>query len=67
MTTDRELEALVIEREHLRAALLSVPCPGGGFTGMPKDAEANVALCIKHDVCGCQYGDALRVYEQSQD
>lgn len=39
-------------------------CPGGGFNGMPKDAEPTVALCLDHGVCGCIYGDAVKEIER---
>jgi len=52
----REAEAKI---ERLRAALLSAWCPAGGFNGMPADAEATVALCLKHGDCGCTFGSAL--------
>ena len=41
-------------------------CPGGGFNGMPKDAEPTVALCLEHGVCGCIYGDAVQHIERLQ-
>jgi hypothetical protein len=47
------------EANALRAALRSARCPGGGFNGMPKDAEPTVGLCLDHKVCGCDLGAAL--------
>jgi hypothetical protein len=54
------------EIERLRAALLTVPCPGGGWNGMPAELEgrATVADCMSHG-CGCIYGAALRGNEQN--
>jgi len=47
--------------ERLRAALLRVDCPGGGWNGMPKDLEGfcTVADCLKQGNCGCIFGAAL--------
>ena len=48
------------EIERLRALLKQARCPGGGWTGMPKDIEPTVGNCMAHDACGCDFGDALR-------
>ena len=48
------------ERDAVRAALRSVDCPAGGWTGMPAGLDAKVGDCIDHGVCGCSFGDALK-------
>jgi len=51
----------------LKAALLTAGCPGGGWNGMPKDIlRATVADCIKHGVCGCNLGDAVKKAEGAE-
>lgn len=59
LALDAENKALMAEIERLRAALRSALCPGGGFNGMPKDAEPTVGLCLDHGVCGCDLGAAI--------
>ncbi len=51
-----ELEA---EIERLKAALRTAPCPGGGYTGQPKDEPSTVESCLRAGVCGCDMGAAL--------
>lgn len=56
-----DIERLEAENEWLRAVLLQVPCPAGGWTGMPKELEGQctVADCLKDKSCGCIFGGAL--------
>lgn len=55
------LLAAAVEIERLRAIIRVVPCPGGGWTGMPDYIkEAEVGHCVDHGVCGCVYGAALQ-------
>jgi ferredoxin-like protein FixX len=49
---------LMAENHRLRTALLSADCPGGGYTGQPKDEEHSVENCLKAGVCGCTLGAA---------
>ncbi len=57
----RKFAGLREQNERLRAALKSCPCPSGGWNGMPENVEPTVENCMKHDACGCVYGDALRI------
>lgn len=55
-----ESEERRVKIERLRALLLTVACPGGGWTGQPKEIEqATVADCLAAGVCGCVYGVGL--------
>lgn len=49
------------EIARLSQVLSTVPCPAGGWTGMPKELEGNctVADCLKDKSCGCTFGGAL--------
>jgi hypothetical protein len=39
-------------------------CPGGGWTGQDRGQERlTVADCLEHGVCGCIYGDAVKLLE----
>lgn len=52
-------ERLRAQRDELVAALKSCSCPGGGWTGMPRDMEATVEACVVNNVCGCTLGAAI--------
>lgn len=61
ITLGQEVGRLEAEIERLRALLLTVACPGGGWTGQPKDiVRATVADCVAAGVCGCIYGAGLK-------
>lgn len=62
-----QVEAGADKIERLRAVLLQVPCPAGGWTGMPKELEGQctVADCLKDKSCGCIFGGALSPHEPS--
>lgn len=48
------------------AALLTAPCPAGGWTGQPEDIfQATVKDCLAYGVCGCNLGDAARKATQT--
>jgi hypothetical protein len=49
------------------AGLLAQECPGGGWTGQPKEIErATVAYCLAHGVCGCIFGDAVKLLRERE-
>lgn len=51
---------LIVAAPVLLAALKTAPCPGGGWTGQPKEiAHATVSDCLAHGVCGCDMGAAV--------
>jgi hypothetical protein len=53
------MDEAAAEIERLRAALKSCHCPGGGWNGMPDNMEPTIENCMKHDACGCCYGNIL--------
>ena len=61
MATDRDHGE---EIERLRAALREAMCPGGGYTGQPKDEEPTVGNCVKAGVCWCVLGELLLGIEE---
>lgn len=64
--TNSKTTALNARIADLRDALLTAPCPGGGWNGMPAeiaDRGATVADCLKHGVCGCSYGEVVKKAE----
>jgi hypothetical protein len=51
-----------VDRIGTIVGLRAQECPGGGWTGQPKEIEqATVADCLAHNVCGCIYGDAVKL------
>ena len=70
--SQREAEAragrLDDQIRKLKATVADLPCPGGGWNGMPEELEgdARVKNCLAHGVCGCVFGDAIRDEQKTE-